>query len=342
MQQGGCVNNKTLSSCADLGLLVPTGQFEETRWHNVGELSGDYEMVPTYVGEGRGTHAKETIQRVSGYRPQPIFLCGFGMCACLIMMLIAWFCFAFQPPPAPTTTTTSTFTQFFDCEYGFEDWQDLWGFDQQDWCCLHIGRACPTVPFDCDVGWETMGAYWQPDKKAWCCQHYNRGCPETTTITTTTPFRRIRTLPLTTTTTPIPTSWVMVPVPVPFNCALNADTWMTSWEVDQQIYCCEHAQVGCIEAPTDEKPFDCAAGTQWMDKWAVEKREWCCNNEQVGCMADVVLPNVDTSGLLRGSTGNSAEFDCSADAERWETSWSEEKRDFCCTTVGLGCRGSAA
>jgi len=173
-RQGQCLT--ALDSCESLGILEPSGGTEENRWHNRGELGGDYEMVPTYVGDGRGTHTKEVIKNYTGYRPHPYVMACVFLTLFVTILTVLWELIMITSTPQGRGSN-STDGYNFDCEDGYEDWQGTWSYTKQEWCCSNTGRACPTVPFDCDVGWETAGAYWEPDKKGWCCAHYARGCP---------------------------------------------------------------------------------------------------------------------------------------------------------------------
>jgi len=206
------------------------------------------------------------------------------------------------------------------------------------------------VPFDCDDGWADEGAEWQEDKKGWCCEHYGRGCPTTTTITTTrtTPPPLPTTTP--TTTTPAPTTWVLVPVPAKFDCSDGFESWMTSWTVQKQLWCCTHAQKGCIEPPTASEPYVCNAGLQWMNLWAAEKREWCCTHKQIGCPgAPVTALSVGDATAsasrsaemsLRGGANAAAatlNYDCNAELDHWRTAWGTPKQEWCCANFQRGC-----
>jgi len=91
-------------------------------------------------------------------------------------------------------------------------------------------------------------------------------------------------------------------------------------------------------------PWDCDdALAEWKTGWSDAKKAWCCANVGKGCQDHVepVPPSLSqlsaaTSPAAQGSQ-NQKTFDCQQGLKRWETDWSEEKKDFCCQTTGLTC-----
>ncbi|CAE7262860.1 CPK19 [Symbiodinium sp. CCMP2592] len=56
-------------------------------------------------------------------------------------------------------------------------------------------------------------------------------------------------------------------------------------------------------------------------QWLIEERDWCCSERGIGCWATTSPP----------------EFDCKADQDQWDVSWSVPKKHFCCSFVAIGC-----
>ncbi|CAE7677135.1 CPK7 [Symbiodinium microadriaticum] len=56
-------------------------------------------------------------------------------------------------------------------------------------------------------------------------------------------------------------------------------------------------------------------------QWLIEERDWCCSERGIGCWATTSPP----------------EFDCKADQDQWDISWSVPKKHFCCSFVDIGC-----
>jgi len=338
--KGNCENLGGVLNCENLG-------GEEVHWRMVGERQGDYEMVPnyTYVGSGRGSFDKEILHKHRGCRINPKWLSCFACtAACLGMAWLSWwmvqmmfnamFGWIWNGGGPDTTLAPAP----YDCEAGYDNWQGFWSEEQQDYCCQAAGRACPTVPFDCEEGWEYFGEGWDVDKKAWCCVHYARGCPTTTTATTTFTVPMYAPVTWPSTTTPQPTTWVLIPVAVEHDCDHQYETWMTSWSVEKQVYCCTHAQKGCIKPPSPEQPFTCSAGQEWMHLWAPEKLQWCCANEQIGCQ----MPLAQAAVQLTAAPPGAQDYDCNVEFETWQTAWGQQKQEWCCHHFSRACGGSDA
>jgi hypothetical protein len=69
--------------------------------------------------------------------------------------------------------------------------------------------------------------------------------------------------------------------------------------------------------------------------WSEDQKAWCCEREQVGCASITTT----TTAIAQPSTTTDSDlpFDCRAGYSIWETSWSAEKQEFCCTKFSRGC-----
>mmetsp|Transcript_15075 Transcript_15075/g.40651 ORF Transcript_15075/g.40651 Transcript_15075/m.40651 type:complete len:286 (-) Transcript_15075:54-911(-) len=90
------------------------------------------------------------------------------------------------------TTTRSSMLQRYDCQVGFETWEQSWSPDKKQWCCELIGLGClqdvvqaslPTIPlkrypFDCSLDFENWTTVWSTAKQDWCCKHRGRACDQ--------------------------------------------------------------------------------------------------------------------------------------------------------------------
>lgn len=131
-----------------------------------------------------------------------------------------------------------------------------------------------TVSFDCQAG-SPQG--WSDAKKIWCCQYGGGlGCPSD------------------------------------FDCKSGVATWQETWSFTKMDYCCNTANVGCLQ-------FDCAAGySNWRADWSELKKEWCCSKQQKGCV----------------ETASPTLYDCTThDLNQW----SNAKKGWCCQHGQKGC-----
>jgi len=260
--------------------------------------------------------------------------------------------------------------EYHDCDAGYREWQKLWDYPKQLWCCSHHGRGCPswTAPpgsnFDCSEGFSHWKSGWSEEKKSWCCRHQHRGCdydcfhggetwkvdwtsgkkawccsntgigcpaPSTTAVTTTT---------TTTTTTSTTTTTT-------FDCQVGRSSFSSTWSKSKQAWCCDHHHVACA-------PFNCSFGPNGLAAWSQHEKAWCCVHQQLGCPSSSDPEDFDCSVGLhqwrsQWSQGKKewcchhyqrgCDYDCSAGLLQWQTGWSDNKKAWCCQQTGKGCPG---
>jgi len=320
------------SSCDKPNGFIDANEQSHTKWRQVGENGGDYEMVPDYryVGEGCGSFEKETTTTYYGWR-----IGRFSITLLVLLVLFGIIFWIYSTIPSFDDSTTPPPEPVFDCNAGFANWEAGWAVDKKDYCCLHTGRACPAnttttavpaQPFDCEAGYANWMAGWSEDKKAFCCDHYGRGCTTTLVVVTTT----------ITTTTPAPeTTWLLVPVPLD-----KASPMLPAGTTPPPPPAMVAASASTSMA------FDCGAGTQWIQLWADQKKDWCCKVMGKACdvrtpaptAAPVVtaqpsaLPPLPTTAPVVVSP-----YDCNAGIENWQAGWSEPKKTWCCENTGKAC-----
>merc|ERR1719382_1939387 len=211
----------------------------------------------SYVGTGHGDYIQETNYKYVGcggdfdvVRPRRDFTCIITGCA-LLSLLLMWLlgCLTTSLP--------------FDCLEG-STFEEEWSQAKRDYCCMTVGRGCPTT---------------RPAT----------ALPETTPTVAPTPFPTPPpTPPPTRAPAPVPSPPFVPPAPAgpvdPYNCAV--DSWMM-WAQDKKDWCCNIHHI-CDGTPTSPPPpadpFDCDAGfANWQAGWSVEKKSWCCANHGKGC-----------------------------------------------------------
>lgn len=259
----------------------------------------------SYVGCGQGEYIQETTYKYVGCggdfdvaRPRRDFTCIISsLCLLSLLLLIPLLMWLL----CPTTSLP------YDCYEG-STWEAEWPQEKKDYCCMTMGRACPTTrpttalpettptvaptpfptppptppitpagpvdPFNCAVDLEST---WASDKKEWCCRIHSIGCPSTQP-----PFVP----PMI-----VPTTFPAVPAD-PFDCAAGFANWQSGWSVAKKQWCCEHhhrgcpGSGGCVTSATTSPPFDCNAGfANWMNGWSIAKKAWCCANAGKACPA---------------------------------------------------------
>lgn len=150
-----------------------------------------------------------------------------------------------------------------------------------------------------------------------------------------------------------------------YDCAAGYANWNTGWSTSKKQWCCVHQGAGCehhavtntlvhhtfnshngVVYHQDQShspviyhhadPYDCRKGfSGWQVGWSVSKQAWCCDNYQRGCMPDhTALVHDDRRTVPRLS----AQYHCHRDIKNFRTTWSAEKRSWCCEHVGIGCR----
>jgi hypothetical protein len=74
----------------------------------------------------------------------------------------------------------------------------------------------------------------------------------------------------------------------------------------------------------------------WKYLWPSEKKVWCCANKGVGCdAAHAKLTLIDHTS--HESQVSHQSFDCNAGFQKWQTGWSDDKKEWCCAHQKVGC-----
>merc|ERR1712061_492089 len=92
---------------------------------------------------------------------------------------------------------------------------------------------------------------------------------------------------------------------------------------------------------TESRLFDCNNGySKWEDTWSEYKKTWCCKFRQMGCTA-LTTTSVTTITSVTTATSitmtESRLFDCNNGYSKWEDTWSEYKKTWCCKFRQMGC-----
>merc|ERR1711957_366830 len=86
--------------------------------------------------------------------------------------------------------------------------------------------------------------------------------------------------------------------------------------------------------------YDCSAELFNVERgWSVGKKVYCCVKHQLGCPTPppTFQPTARPPILPRMSATTSLPHDCNNGFSTYETSWSVNKKVWCCTHGGRGC-----
>mmetsp|Transcript_118001 Transcript_118001/g.376215 ORF Transcript_118001/g.376215 Transcript_118001/m.376215 type:complete len:450 (+) Transcript_118001:54-1403(+) len=112
------------------------------------------------------------------------------------------------------------------------------------------------------------------------------------------------------------------------DCWRNLIAWTSEWSFKKKLWCCDNKELGC---------YDCSHPSE---DWAPDRHDWCCRAKQVGC--DLAEPDAVEAAVEKSQTKGLTAFDCGETLLSWQTSWSFEQKDWCCTNEGLGCYDCSA
>lgn len=184
----------------------------------------------------------------------------------------------------------------FNCEAGYDRWEQAWSTQKKRFCCNHHGKACEpaepepkalpvTKPFDCHAALQNWDARWSSKKKAWCCKHEMKGCGD--------------------------------------SFCDNLEE-LHRWTKSKKAFCCRTKGNGCtgsqpphlaagpgytwrhakvhtvytwVRHPVQPKPhqshaqavhstsgFDCDDGfSDFVHGWSTAKKHWCCTHKGLAC-----------------------------------------------------------
>mmetsp|Transcript_9904 Transcript_9904/g.21766 ORF Transcript_9904/g.21766 Transcript_9904/m.21766 type:complete len:304 (-) Transcript_9904:453-1364(-) len=137
------------------------------------------------------------------------------------------------------------------------------------------------------------------------------------------------------------------PTLAPFDCTSAA-----SMSLVKASYCCKSHGAFCSEAmPAQSQAdrFDCKQDlADASTAWSPSKKDWCCEHRGMGCTINVpTLAPVATTVTTTSTTARRAPspssmqppvpFDCDAGIETWQTTWPDQKKDWCCQNARKGC-----
>lgn len=212
-----------------------------------------------------------------------------------------------QPPEIIHRTHTEYVPeQSYDCDEGFEHWEDVWSVGQRRFCCWKANRGCaqthyktktqvkthikyvkvpvPSPPkiivrhhevhphlqsFDCTQGFSNWFHGWSPLKKKYCCAHENRGCPGAAHGHMSVTVHTVHMAGAGKATGKI------------YDCNAGFDNWLQGWSDSKKTWCCDKEQRGCVK-------HHCYSGE--ISTWNQDKRDWCCSNYQRGCAHTTLSP----------------------------------------------------
>jgi len=285
-------------ACCEVEAVV-TG----TNWTYVGEGNGGYSKVQTYnyVGEGEGSFENEVVTTYYGWK---VRRCCIGLLSIVFLVALLYLLLAVMLPfgkgliqgndgsnsndatgaNGTATVGTATFDPSLVLPYNCSS-LDPWTQTQQDWCCAHFGKGCPstssqpgaTFSYDCKTNQENGIKGWSGARKAWCCAHKRLGCQSTLPADQGIANGRIVAPTAKPTTTP------QLGQP---DCASGQAMHWASWGIPQRQWCCKVRKVGCSPPPplATSLPYDCNRDfNNWQSKWSPERKQWCCQYARRGC-----------------------------------------------------------
>lgn len=230
-----------------------------------------------------------------------------------------------------------------------------WSGKRKAWCCEHEAVACSeaTGPapdadavYDCSQGRLDWKKQWTPQKKAACCgkeddmdcsiechqecifEHRSASCIDRVKWAAGHGFVQ--------STDACPAAWLLVmqQCPVCAGCQLK-DTG------------CTHA----VPETTSKLPYNCLDGyTSWAEAWSSDKKRWCCQEYSRGC--ETTMPAAHAAATTEAMTtahphqpSTSAKpteppdsYECSKGGYfDWESSWTRDKKEWCCQHRNTGC-----
>jgi len=226
--------------------------------------------------------------------------------------------------PGPTTAP-------FNCSKDYFTWQLDWSVRKQQWCCAHMGYACPPKEkHDCQAT-QAQVEVWSEDKRIYCCKHENYGCFSThdcvgSQLLWDTMKRE----------------WCCkhrdVGCPTPHNCTAANASDVTGWSSSKLEWCCEHENTGCMTNNSEpdaghrlthlhskmsgkRSEHDCwAANASEIALWPREKQIWCCKHRDFGCSAGsntsdpdaILIVEADHASFPKTSPDSDADQDAAA------------------------------
>jgi len=96
----------------------------------------------------------------------------------------------------------------------------------------------------------------------------------------------------------------VVPTTAGFDCRNGYSTWIVSWSLTQQSWCCTNYGRACPTTTTTVREWDCNKGADaWADKWGDDKKAYCCKSTGRGCPeADYVIASENAVPVMPART----------------------------------------
>eukprot|EP00439_Symbiodinium_sp_Y106_P016818 s7398_g2.t1 len=124
----------------------PSSVHETAQYKYVGENRGAYSQASQvqYVGAGMGNLEEVKTSR-SAWRFRGECIAILAALLLFAFGLLLWRLFFWDAVPVGADDIAPPVPSYdrFDCYAGYHDWMHMWGEQQQKYCCMHFGRACP-------------------------------------------------------------------------------------------------------------------------------------------------------------------------------------------------------
>jgi len=172
-------------------------------------------------------------------------------------------------------------------------------FTKDRWSTEKKDWCCANMDLGCSKACKTKER-WSDKKKDWCCANMKLGCRKAEE-------KKVS----------------------GFNCYTR-----DRWSDERRDWCCANKNLGC---PKVKKPaFDCRT----KERWSTEKKAWCWSNKKANGGRKTRKKTDEDSEEVEDSESELAwrrkkkvsGFNCYT--RDW---WSDERRDWCCANMNLGC-----
>lgn len=288
----------------------PSSVHETAQYKYVGENRGAYSQASQvqYVGAGRGNLEEVKTSR-SAWRFRGECIAILAALLLFAFGLLLWRLFFWDAVPVGADDTAPPVPSYdrFDCYGGYHDWMHMWGEQQQKYCCMHFGRACPLHAKPPKVVYHHVPVYGQPETRV---VHVPVPAPARSHVV----YHYVHEQPR--------------QPRFRYNCNEGFSNWYFGWSDHKKGWCCSHQNLGCPGTwhasyhlskhvmhgigHAVGHIYDCEAGySNWMQGWSDSKKDWCCSHEQKGCV----------------------KYHCTGE----EVSWHADKSEWCCAHFQKGC-----
>ena len=179
---------------------------------------------------------------------------------------------------------------------GFHDWQNLWGENQQRYCCSAYQRACK------DETEFVVHKVYQPVRVPSVPRVHYVPVPSPPHVVYNTRVHYLKPKVIYKKRGDVFT----------YNCHEGYPNWFFGWSGHKKSWCCDHMNMGCpgtwhgshhLHSHVFAKGvghahgriYDCDAGfSNWMQGWSGSKKDWCCSKRNRGCVKFHCTSGADT------------------------------------------------